>query len=249
MKEIYNVLASAMGQEERLSMIANNLANVNTVGFKQDRATVSDYEKAAAQAAGTTASEDPSKPTIAFYSGGYTDFTSGSTMPTGEKLDLMIDGEGFFEIEGPAGGETFYTRAGNFILNETGELSTQGGRRVLNGNGAPITISRASELLISTDGTMTAGEESVGRIQVVRFEDASVLEKFGEGLFRARGQAQPTVAEDGKIRQGFLEGSNVSPIEELVRMIQNQRAFEANQRTIQSVDQAVGARLSGILNG
>lgn len=249
MKEIYNVLASAMGQEERLNMIANNLANVNTVGFKQDRALFADYEKAVAEMNGTTPDPDPAKPTIAFFSGGYIDFSKGSAIPTGGTLDLMINGDGFFEIENSGGPDTFYTRAGNFAVNGLGELSTQDGRRVLNGTGSPIVIGNAFDVLISADGTITSGDENLGRIQFVRFDDPTVLVKYGEGLFRAPGDITPTVAADGQIRQGYLEGSNVNTIEELVRMIQNQRAYQANQRMIQSIDQVVGGRIRGILNG
>lgn len=249
MKEIYNVLASAMGQEERLNMIANNLANVNTVGFKQDRALFADYEKALAAMNGTTPNPDPAKPTIAFFSGGYTDFSKGSAIPTGGTLDLMIEGDGFFEIENLSGPDTFYTRAGNFVVNGLGELSTQGGRRVLNGSGSPIVIGNTFDVLISANGTISSDDTNIGQIQLVRFDDPAVLEKYGEGLFRAPGDITPVVATDGRVRQGYLEGSNVNTIEELVRMIQNQRAYQANQRMIQSIDQVVGDRIRGILNG
>ena len=100
MKEIYNILAGAMGNEERLNMIANNLANAGTVGFKQDHALFQDYQKTLEQVQGLPSqSSDPSVPKIPFFSGGYTDFTKGSGIPTGNPFDLMIDGDGFFEVE------------------------------------------------------------------------------------------------------------------------------------------------------
>lgn len=251
MKEIYNILAAGMGQEQRLDVIANNLANVNSTGFKQDRAVFADFMKLLEEQAPTgNPPPEPSQMTIPYFSGGYTDFSPGSLIPTENNFDLAIEGEGFFEIEGPVGSPSYYTRAGNFVLNAEGDLSTVGGRRVLDGSGGPITIDLGGgEPAISADGEITANGQSVGTIGLVTFDDLSVLTKFGDGLFEAPAGEIPQPAEGAAIRQGFVEGSNVMSIEELVRMIENQRAFEATQKAIQTIDETVGRRLGQILGG
>lgn len=251
MKEIYGVLNSAMGQEQRLNIIANNLANAGTVGFKQDRSLFTDLMKAAGEGAetGGDAEAPEGQPAIASLTRSYTDFGVGPAQPSGGPLDLMIEGDGFFEIEGP-GGKSFYTRAGNFSLNEAGELVTASGRRVLDGTGGPVAIGpTAAGLVVTPDGELQVDGAPVGRIEVVNFADPNVLVKYGEGLFEAPDDVVPEPSLDARLRQGYLEGSNVRTIQEMVLMIENQRAFEANQKTIQTVDEAVGRRIGQILNG
>jgi flagellar basal-body rod protein FlgF len=248
MKEIYNVLSAAMGQEKRLAQIANNLANVSTVGFKQDHGVFEDFFKAAE----TDLPTDPAvvAQTLPDYRGSYTDFTPGGTLQTGAKLDMMIEGQGFFEIEGAGGGSSLFTRAGNFLLNAEGELTTPDGLRVLGDNGSPIRLSPGDEnFALGSDGTLQAGSRVIAKLSIVEFEDVNRLSKIGHGLFAAPQDAERVAAPESRVKQGFLESSNVSAIEEMIRMIETQRAFEAQQKAMKSVDDIVGQRIGQILNG
>ena len=247
MKEIYQILSAAMGQEKRLDQIANNLANVNSIGFKQDRLIFNDFMKEAAAANGVDPATIPaSTPSISNAGQGYTVFAPGPAIDTGGQFDLYIEGEGFFEIEGETG--TYYTRAGNFGLNSTGELVNAEGRRVLDGSGSPITLDpNRGEVTISPNGDIVLEGSVEATLQVVNFADPNLLTKYGEGLFEAPAGVTPVVNEEAKLLQGFLEGSNVNPVEEMIRLIETQRAFNTHQKAMQAIDDAVGARINQIL--
>lgn len=238
-----------MGQEARLDHIANNLANVSTIGFKQDRAIFDDLMKMALQGLDSSETSGAGAPAIPAYTHGYTDFSVGPMIPTGSPLDLFIEGEGFFEIEGPSKEERFYTRAGNFTMNDAGELVTIDGRKVLDGSGIVVTLDPgAGKPTIQPHGEIEVNGKSIGTIQVVRFDDTSVLTKQGNGLFKAPLDVSPRPDRDALIRQGYVEGSNVRPIDEMIRMIETQRAFEAQQKAMQTIDAVVGQRITQILN-
>lgn len=246
MKEIYNVLAAAMGQEKRLAQVANNLANVNTVGFKQDSAVFENFFKAA-ESETETLNEPPRS--VPDYRNGYTDFSPGAAIATGGKFDLMLEGDGFFKVEGETAGSVLYTRAGNFQLNSDGELITPDGRRVLSNTDAPITIPPiAGELAIAADGSIEIGAQAIGQIGIAEFEDRGVLTKLGHNLYRAPDGTEAAETSGTEVRQGFLEGSNASPIQEMIRLIETQRAFEVHQKAMKSVDEIVGQRIGQILN-
>ena len=238
-----------MGQEARLDHIANNLANVSTIGFKQDRAIFDDLMKVALQGLDPSERGGAGGPAIPAYTHGYTDFSVGPMIPTGSAFDLFIEGEGFFEIEGASKEERFYTRAGNFTMNGAGELVTADGRRVLDGSGLAVSLEPgAGEPTIQPHGEIEVDGESIGTIQVVRFADTSLLTKQGNGLFKAPLGVSPQPNPKALIRQGYVEGSNVKPIDEMIRMIETQRAFEAQQKAMQTINEVVGERITQILN-
>lgn len=245
MKEIYQVLAGALGQETRLTQIANNLANVNTPGFKREGALFVNYlETAMAGPAGEL--ENPAEralePCWGALGSTYVDYKNGTFQPTQQPLDLAIEGEGFFMVEGPQG--TAYTRAGNFRLNPQNELVTADGRRVLSAQGTPITLNLAGgKPEITSDGSIRVGRTVAGQLGVVRFADNRQLEKLGEGLFAAPvGVAAQPVAQPN-VRQGWLESSNVNSINEMVAMIQAERAFNVDQKAMQTIDEITGRRI------
>lgn len=258
MKEIYNILAGAMGQESRMNQIANNLANASTAGFKRDGIAFNDYlknEVAKGDASGASAGASPQTgahlPSIPIPVGdGFTDFSAGPAVPTNAPLDLMIEGEGFFQIEGAsAGAPPSYTRGGSFSLNADREVITSDGRRLLDAQGSPIRLDGdARDLSIKATGEIYNGASQLGKLQIVTFEDPSSLTKLGSSLFAAPEGIQPVNADKSFVRQGVHEGSNVSPITEMVRMIETQRSYEAHLKAMQTSDDLIGKRIGSILN-
>ncbi len=250
MKEVYQVLTAAMGQEMRMTQIANNLANVNTTGFKRDGSVFFDelHASLSAQASADPAA-DPADPvkiadrTWPSLPRTYTDFSTGPLRETGRDLDVAIAGDGFFQVQGP-GGATGYTRAGALALNAEGELTTPDGRRLLDQGGQPIAVdAEGGPLRITPDGRIFAGNDEQGRLGVVRFTEPGLLIKHGEGLLLAPAGVEPEPVEAPTLRPGALEGSNVNPIEEMVRMIQAQRIYETQQKMVRTLDELTQKRI------
>lgn len=241
-----------------LDVIANNLANTNTDGFKASRANFQDLIYIEKAQPGVINANGDQRPTGLYVglgtqvSGTQVDFTQGSPRATQRNLDLLIDGEGFFpvEIEDDLGEGIGYTRAGFFALNEDGEmvLATDTGRRLT----PPINIPEdASSVDITADGRVNVSQPGqtepteVGQIEIATFINPAGLKQIGENLFipsAASGDAnigEPREGGRGAIRQGFLESSNVDPVIELVNLIRTQRAFEMNSQSIQAADETL----------
>ncbi len=217
--------------ERRLNVAANNLANVDTPGFKKDVITFREVLMRKYPRGWRTFKEVTVK----------TDFQQGPVKFTGNPLDVAITGEGFFKVETPAG--IAYTRAGNFRLDRERRLVTPEGYPVL-ADGAPIVVDPGlakgglitlpnERFLINADGTISVDGTEVGRLDVVTFADLSVLQKRGENLFVAKEGAQEIPVENPGLRQGHLEQSNTDPLVEMVSLIEIQREFEAIQKGIQ----------------
>lgn len=219
---LYNALSGAKAQMQVLDVIANNLANANTTGFKGDRTS---FETMLKQAGDPAAAKQL---TFATVSRTVADQSQGTINQTGVALDLAIDGEGFFKIQGPSG--TSYTRQGAFRLNPEGQLVTPTGLPVLGENG-PITLG-STDVIINKDGIIAFEGAEVGRIPVYAFEPEVALEKRDEGLFVAPPGAEPSLVEQPTVVQGGLEMSNVNVMKEMTRMTQGLRAFEAYQKMI-----------------
>lgn len=241
-----------------LDVIANNLANANTDGFKSSRANFQDLLYAEKAQPGTENANGDQRPTGLFVglgtkiSGTQTNFSQGPAQNTNMPLDLMIEGEGFFQVqvEDSLGEGIAYTRAGNFVRNAEGEivLATDQGRRLLPNIQIPAD---ATGISISSDGIVSvtvAGEtepQQLETIQLATFINPAGLRPVGENLFiPSAASGEPIVGdplEDGRggIRQGFLEGSNVDPVVELVNLIKTQRAFELNSQSVQAADEAL----------
>lgn len=242
-----------------LDVIANNLANANTDGFKSSRANFQDLlyiEKAQSGAENVNGDRRPTGIHVGLgtkVSGTQVDFRQGPAQQTGRELDLMIDGDGFFQVqvEDEAGeGGIAYTRAGNFTLNEEGEvvLANDQGRRVIPSIQVPPD---ATGIEVLPDGTVYAGiageaePQDLGVLELATFINPAGLKQIGENLYvQTAASGEPAVGEPieagrGAIRQRFLEGSNVDPVVELVNMIRTQRAFELNSQSIQAADEAL----------
>lgn len=238
-------------QDQRMRVIANNLANVGTTGFKRDRANFATLAYQDARVAGQQSSAETAYATglnlgtgVGMQSTSRID-TQGTLQTTGNALDLALDGDGYFQVQMP-GGQLAYTRAGNFTRSAEGQLVTAQGYPLQ----PAITVPEgASAITIAADGTVSAqlpGQNEptqLGQITVASFTNPAGLKAMGDnflGETAASGQAQLGPAGQngrGNIRQGFLEASNVNVVEELVDMIECQRAYEINSKMISAVDE------------
>ncbi len=238
-------------QDARMRVIANNLANVGTTGFKRDRANFTTLAYQDARVAGQSSSGETAYATglnlgtgVAIQSTSQI-MTQGALNNTDNAFDMALDGNGYFQIEMP-GGQVGYTRAGNFTLSAEGQLVTQQGYALQ----PAITVPNgATAIAVSPDGTVTAaldGEATpteLGQIQIARFTNPSGLRAIGDNfLVETAASGAPELAAAGEngrgnIRQGMLEGSNVNIVQELVEMIEAQRAYEISSKMVSAVDE------------
>jgi len=237
-------------QSTRMTTIANNLANVNTVGFKKDRAMFEDLLYQRIVQAGAQADVNSLTPTGLMLGTGTRVVSTekihrqGNMISTENALDVAIAGDGFFAIQ-QADGTTAYTRDGSFKLSVDGTMVTASGESMI----PAITIPQdASSITIGRDGTVTAelaaggGAVQVGQIQLSRFVNSAGLQPIGRNLYaetNSSGQAIVGIPGDqgaGMLMQGSLEASNVNVVEEMVNMIETQRAYEINSKAIAAAD-------------
>ncbi len=238
-------------QDARMRVIANNLANVGTNGFKRDRANFSTLAYQDARVAGQQSSTETAYATglnlgtgVGIQSTSRID-TQGALNTTDNPLDLALDGAGYFQVQLP-GGQLGYTRAGNFTRSAEGQLVTAQGYAVL----PAVTVPEgATSITVSPDGTVSAlvagntEPQQLGQITIAAFANPAGLQAAGDNFLLetgASGAAQIGAAGEGgrgHIRQGMLESSNVNVVEELVDMIECQRAFEINSKMISAVDE------------
>ena len=237
-------------QQTRMNVISNNLANVNTTGFKRDRAVFEDllYQNIR-QAGGQTTAITQSATGLMLGTGVKINATEklhaqGNLINSQNPLDVAILGDGYFQIQ-QQDGTTAYTRDGSFKLSSTGQLVTSDGFSLQ----PVITIpNNASSLTIGRDGSVSVelvaggGQQVIGQLQIARFVNPSGLKPLGSNLLAttaASGQPQllqPGVNGAGILNQGSLEASNVNVVEEMVNMIETQRAYEINSKAISAVD-------------
>ena len=172
-------------------------------------------------------------------------FTPGETQPTKRDLDVAIQGEGFFEIKNPDG-SLAYTRSGQFQLRADRALVTGSGAEVMSDSGGPITaISGTGAIVINRDGTIFQGDASLGKLAVRKFPNNAELTPLAGGLFASAGAA-PRQVEAPELMQGYVEGSNVNSLREMVDLVLISRAYEANQRIIKAVDDQMQKTLDAI---
>lgn len=252
---LYTAATGMTAMETKLDVIANNLANINTTGFKKDRANFEDLLYRTEVYPGVQDSSQT--PTAVGTQVGLgvrvtstqTDHRQGTLQQTGRELDVAIEGRGFLRVLDPATQQPMYTRAGNLDINANGQLvmgSAQVGRLI----DPPITIPQdAMAIQISANGDVMArvpGQTELaiqGQMQLAQFVNPDGLLKVGENLYMqtdASGQEQLGTPGDqgmGSLRQGNLEASNVEPVQELIDLITTQRAFELNSQAVQAGDQ------------
>lgn len=244
--------------ETKIDVIANNLANVNTYGFRRSRVNFEDLIYQAKDQPGKLNSLEDTTPSGTFVGLGVkvsntqASFTQGSLEQTGETYDLAIEGEGFFRVRTPddLGGGVAYTRAGNFFKNPNGEivLGNGSGYRLdpaitIPEDAVNVTISNDGRVQVQTTGQTQPTE--VGQIQLARFANKAGLVQKGENLFIESAASGPPVDGQamqegfGRVLQSHLERSNVQAVDELIQLIQAQRYFELNSQVIQASDQVL----------
>jgi flagellar basal-body rod protein FlgF len=223
----YVGLSRQMTLRRELDIVANNIANADTAGFKTESLMVASESRLPAKDA-----QLPHATRFVLDSGVARDFGQGSLKQTHNELDVAIEGDAFFSVS-TADGER-YTRDGRFRLDAAGQLVTQTGDPVL-GDGGPIVLRRdGGAPAIAPDGTVSQAGERVGRLVVVRFDNLSALSKTGDGRYLADG-VDPVPAPDARVRQGMLESSNVQSVLEVVNLIEVSRAYE---RVTKMIDQS-----------
>lgn len=248
LKGLFTSYTSMVNEQHRMDVIANNLANVNTGGYKKEGATSQAFKDVFAYKI-KDASEAPNLPKrLGIMNMGvkigenYTDYSEGPFKETGNPLDMAIDGDGFFAIEFTnKAGETSvkYTRDGNFTLTQEGYLVTRDGDFVLNARGAHIKLRPELPFEVNARGEIYQEDAVVGQVGVTDFEDYNYLEHYGENYFVPVDGAVARRAEGYKIDAGYLETSNVSVVDEMVNMIAIQRHYEANQKVITTYDSSL----------
>jgi flagellar basal-body rod protein FlgF len=218
---LYVGLSRQMVLRREMDIVANNIANADTNGFKVENLMTTETP-------GPPAStfEGPKPVKFVAANGVARNFGQGSLRRTDSPLDLAIEGQGFFKVTTKAGDR--FTRDGHFRMDENGQLVTQAGDAVADDGGGAITIDpqRGGEITISADGVVTQGTERVAKIGVYQFANMGALDKTGDNLYLNSSNQQPTQATDAKVRQAMLEGSNVNPIVQITRMIEVSRAYE-----------------------
>ena len=216
----YIALSRQMALGRQMDVIAHNVANAASTGFKAEALLLE-----------LVTTDAGRRQRLAFVQdvGMVRDLAPGPVTATGNPLDLAIEGDGYFSVETPEG--VRYTRSGQFRLNDLGELSTASGALVLDDGGAAITLPvDAGPIAIAADGTVSSAAGVAGRIELVTFADEQSLRKVGDGLYETA-QA-PAPATGARLVQGALEGSNVEPILEMTRMMSTVRAYQGTQRLL-----------------
>ncbi len=247
----YGLYISAEGanvQSIKLDTISNNLANVETVGFKRDLAI---FQARSAEAI-TRGMVMPGRGALDDLGGGVevcgtkTDFSAGPMRNTKEPSNLAIQGDGFFQVK--QGDETFLTRAGNFQVTSRGELITPQGYPVLNESGQPVVLNPdVKTFLINDAGELEQQGSSPQKLAIVKPESLAELVKHGENLFRCPTAVQPIPDDQRRVAAGFLEASAVKPTLEMTSLIEASRVFEANVNMIKTQDQMLGSLISQVL--
>ncbi|MCH5272707.1 MAG: flagellar hook-basal body protein [Lachnospiraceae bacterium] len=243
---LYTAWTGMANEQKRLDVISNNLANSATVGYKKEGVTSQSFDEQLA-----IKIKDKSEPCheriIGSMSLGvkigevYTDYTGGSLRETENTFDLAIDGDGFFQVAvTDRAGETHirYTRAGGFHMTSDGYVVNSEGNHLQGESGDVMVPTDAGEILVDIDGSIYADGEYVDRILLHDFEDYNYLKKYGDVMYEPVRGAEEKDAT-GLIRQGYTEQSNVNVISEMVNMIAITRAYEANQKVIQAIDQTL----------
>ncbi len=256
MRALHIGATGMLAQQFLVEATANNVANLNTTAFKKSRAVFQDLFYQNIRQVGSISSDDGTTVPVGVQaglgvrtSGVYRIHTTGNLLPTDNSLDLAINGRGYFQVQHP-NGETVYTRAGSFQINQDGQLVTVDGYLIqpqvdIPENATEITINQSGEVYVSTDGDVIP--QQVGQLELAVFANDAGLEALGDNLYRQTNASgipninQPGTQGYGLVLQGFLESSNVEAVEEITTMISAQRAYEMNSKVIETADQISAA--------
>ncbi len=245
---LYNSAAGMLVNEYRQGVLANNIANADTIGFKRDIAVFA--ERVPASNAGRR--NGPSDASLSGISGGlwlgrtHTDYAEGRKLQTGNNLDVSLDGPGFFAVQGAE--QPLFTRDGRMIVNPDGLLiSAVDGAPMLSRAGGPIYVNPhgSRDFTFDEDGRISQDGQIVGQLAVVDFEDYAALDKVAAQRFIAPEDSGFHAA--GRVRSGTVEASGAEPIHELVNMIEASRAYQMNAQMVSLQDQSVGRLISTVM--
>ena len=237
---LYQSAASLTALERWQDAVTQNITASQVTGFK--KRTVDFQGVAMGEILSDTAKQQGLAGMLPKASYGV-NFAAGETTPTQRAFDAAIQGDGFFQVQ-TASGDRAYTRAGEFHVRSDRTLVTKDGSPVLTDGGTPITLQAdGGEFAIASDGVVSQGETQLGRLGIVRFVDNAQLVPAGGGLFHAPAGVAVLPVEQPQVLQGHLEASNVTPLREMVALVQIARAYEANQKILTSRDQMLDRAL------
>jgi len=228
-----------LNDAERLRVISNNLANVGTVGFKRQLAVSPSFDQQLVQSGGIPASRH----TAALLTA-YTDRSAGTLTHTGNPLDLAIEGDAYFVID--TGLQEAYTRQGTFRLDADGQLVTSNGQKVVTTEGDVRLTSPAP--MIDAQGNIRDNGAVVGQLKIVTVNNPQTLLDSGNGLYTATDSTVAAPAETARIRQGYTEAANVVTMNEMIKMIETVRHFEASQKMLQGYDSMLDKAITDLGN-
>lgn len=247
LKGLYTAYTGLVNEQNRMDIMTNNLANASTVGFKKEGSTSQSFDdiltvkiKDASVGVRTVQRTGINNPGVKIGEN-YTDYSQGSFRITDNTYDLALSGEGFFAVEFTnKAGETStkYTRSGQFTLNKDGYLVTQDGDYVLDASNRRIQLNTLVDSKIHNDGTIEQNGRNVARIQVADFANYDYLEKYGETYFQPL-QGAEKINSRAEVKSGCLEMANVQVVTEMVNLISITRAYESNQKIVQTYDESL----------
>lgn len=230
---IYAALSRQSGLMREMQVVANNMANINTTGFRREGVVFSEYVD--------SLEGDEASLSLAFASGRTIDFDDGPIAATGSPLDFAIQGKGFFMIETPEGNQL--TRAGSFLRSAAGELVTPEGFRVLDNGGTPIFLpADQGAIAVAEDGTLSAKGQPLAQLGLYEPQNATSISLQAGTRFAVPEGTVP--AENAKVMQGVVEQSNVDPVAEVARMVEVQRAYELGQKFLDREDERIRSVIS-----
>jgi flagellar basal-body rod protein FlgG len=242
-KGLYTAYTGMLNQQNKMDVLANNLANAATTGYKKEGSTSQAFDTVLAykikdQTVGARGQNIGTMNLGVKIGENYTDYSQGAFQTTDNTYDLAISGNGFFCVEFTnKAGETStkYTRDGSFTLNVDGYLVTKDGDYVLDENGRRIKLDPLADASIDQNGTISQNDRAVATIGLQDFEDYNYLEHYGENYYQPVDGYEFKDA-DGEVFEGYLEASNVQVVSEMVNLISVTRAYESNQKVIQTID-------------
>ncbi len=227
------MLSHAQAQRRRMDIVANNIANVSTVGFKGEKPVFHEF----VERSDSALVDDAKETSFVLDFRAIHDMSDGAFQPTNNPLDVMIEGPGYLGVELP-NGETAYTRAGFVHVLENGDLASASGQPFLDEAGQRINVppEQVGLVSIAADGSVMAGEDAIGRLAVTVFDDETNLTPRGDNTY-AGAEGRVLGALETKLRSGGVEGSNVQPIRETTNMIEIQRAYQSGMNMTESINE------------
>ena len=244
---IYTTAAGLATAQLRLGVVSNNIANMQTPGYKQDQlpedvGKAIDLQRFATNPQGQAIGSITLGPQVGVSQ---LDLSAGPMQATSNPLDLAIGGSGFFATQAPDG-TVRYTRDGGFLMDANGALRARDGSAVLDVNNQPITLPTNTDIAVAADGTVLSNGNQVAQLQMVDFAAGTQLNKVGNGMFTAPAGVAPQTTNGAQVYQGYLEQSNVDMTESMVATMNLVRAYEANQKLLQMQDETLKATVNDV---